>query len=217
MLGLIVFAFSRKSSLCNSSFIFCSRLALSSAPGQQEHQLSRGVSLVQAEWSGLTMGVSLTELGAFKHDDSYFRASCGGSLPYSFLSQTVEFRGTHRRSCQSWPIVVGRGDNKLWALTVGNDSTAGFTHLTHSLTRTHTNTHWFTRNFLAAVGGCSNFCNQSLSDDVYLALTWVHFGFNHFFWDILWSSQCGVVKGRGYSLQVMFLTFQRKLKLIVVM
>lgn len=27
------------------------------------------------------MGVSLTELGAFKHDDSYFRASRGGSLP----------------------------------------------------------------------------------------------------------------------------------------
>ena len=37
--------------------------------------------MVQAEWSGLTMGVSLTELGAFKHDDSYFRASCGESLP----------------------------------------------------------------------------------------------------------------------------------------
>lgn len=27
------------------------------------------------------MGVCLAELGAFKHDDSYFRASCGGSLP----------------------------------------------------------------------------------------------------------------------------------------
>lgn len=47
-------------------------------------QPSRGVSvsrMVQAEWSSLTMGVSLTELGAFKHDDSYFRASRGGSLP----------------------------------------------------------------------------------------------------------------------------------------
>lgn len=54
------------------------------APDQGEHQLSRGVSVsgkVQAEWSGLTMGVSLTELGAFKHDDSYFRAPRGGSLP----------------------------------------------------------------------------------------------------------------------------------------
>lgn len=36
---------------------------------------------VQAEWSSLTMGVSLTELGAFKHDDSYFRASRRGRLP----------------------------------------------------------------------------------------------------------------------------------------
>lgn len=37
--------------------------------------------MVQAERSSLTMGVSLTELGAFKHDDSYFGASRGGSLP----------------------------------------------------------------------------------------------------------------------------------------
>lgn len=37
--------------------------------------------MAQAEWSGLTMGVSLTELGAFKHDDSYSRAPRGGRLP----------------------------------------------------------------------------------------------------------------------------------------
>lgn len=37
--------------------------------------------MVQADWSSLTMGVSLTELGAFKHDDSYFGASRGGSIP----------------------------------------------------------------------------------------------------------------------------------------
>lgn len=37
--------------------------------------------IVQAEWSNLNMGVSLTELGAFKHDDSYFGASRGGRLP----------------------------------------------------------------------------------------------------------------------------------------
>lgn len=61
---------------------------VSAAPDQRERQLSRGVSAsvtVQAEWSGLTMGVSLTELGAFKHDDSYFRASRGGEAPHSSL------------------------------------------------------------------------------------------------------------------------------------
>lgn len=70
--------------LWNSSLSFWSWLAVLAAPGQGAHQLSRGVSVfgkVQAELSGLTMGVSLTELGAFKHDDSYFRAPRGGSLP----------------------------------------------------------------------------------------------------------------------------------------
>lgn len=36
--------------------------------------------MVWAEYSSVTMGVCLTELGAFKRDVSYFRASCGGSL-----------------------------------------------------------------------------------------------------------------------------------------
>lgn len=49
-----------------------------------EHQLSSTAHVcgkVQAEWGSLTLGVCLTELGAFTHDDSYFMASCGGSVP----------------------------------------------------------------------------------------------------------------------------------------
>lgn len=68
-------------------FRFCTgrggdRLLLASK--SPPHQLSRGVSvsgMAETERSSLTMGVSPTELGAFKHDDSYFRASRGGSLP----------------------------------------------------------------------------------------------------------------------------------------
>lgn len=35
------------------------------------------------------MGVSVTELGAFKHDDSYFRASCGGRISAPSFPQTA--------------------------------------------------------------------------------------------------------------------------------